>query len=125
MFAVKSNARAGAKLLSEVTGWSVTNVGFLTALGGATTTAVMLFVGWHSDRRKERYLHLAGMIALMAASAAAMALLSGPMALAPNPSPVPQLESPSGHDGNDRRVSAMAVSERHSLSRRGNPPSAS
>jgi len=70
---------SGPKLLSDATGWSVTNVGFLTAFGGVTTTAVMLFVGWHSDRRKERYLHVAGMTALAAASAAAMALSSGPI----------------------------------------------
>ena len=71
---------SGPKLLSDATGWSVANVGFLTAFGGATTTAVMLFVGWHSDRRKERYLHMAGMTALTAVSAAAMALSSGPIA---------------------------------------------
>lgn len=68
------------KLLSLVTGWSVTTIGLVTAIGGATTAAAMLLIGWNSDRVRERYLHLAAMIGGAAASAAALALLNGPTA---------------------------------------------
>src|SRR5205085_4396623 len=54
--------------------------GLLTALGGLLATAAMLFVGWRSDRRRERRLHLTAVIGLTAASVAAMALASGPIA---------------------------------------------
>jgi ACS family tartrate transporter-like MFS transporter len=67
------------KLLVDATGWSVASVGFLIAFGGVTTTAITLFVGWHSDHRNERYLHLAAVIGFTAASAVAMALMTGPI----------------------------------------------
>lgn len=73
---------SGPKLLLVATGWSVSTIGLLTAFGGATTAAAMLFIGWNCDRLGERYLHLAAIIGLSAASAAALALLSGPTATA-------------------------------------------
>src|SRR5207253_589272 len=73
-------AFSAPKLLMQATGWSATDVGLLTALGGLLATAAMLFVGWRSDRRRERRLHLTAVIGLTAASVAAMALASGPIA---------------------------------------------
>ncbi len=67
------------KLLIEATGWSVANVGYLVGFGGLTSAAGMLLVGWRSDRRNERYLHLAGVIALATIGAAAMAWIPGPI----------------------------------------------
>jgi ACS family tartrate transporter-like MFS transporter len=44
-------------ILQEVTGWSVTNVGYLVACFGLAGAAGMLLNSAHSDRRGERTLH--------------------------------------------------------------------
>jgi ACS family tartrate transporter-like MFS transporter len=67
------------KLLVAATGWSAGQVGWLTALGGVLSTAAMLFLGWNSDRKRERYLHLAAIIGLTGASIAGLALAGGPL----------------------------------------------
>jgi ACS family tartrate transporter-like MFS transporter len=60
-------------LLSGATHLDATRVGFIVAAGGALAATTMIFNGWHSDRRGERYLHLALPITL---SALAFAVLS-------------------------------------------------
>lgn len=70
-------AFSAPKLLIAATGWSAAKVGWLSALGGVLSTATMLFVGWNSDRRAERYLHLAVVIGLTAAGVAVMAFSGG------------------------------------------------
>jgi ACS family tartrate transporter-like MFS transporter len=44
-------------ILQQVTGWTVTNVGFLIAGFGLAGAAAMLLNGAHSDRTGERALH--------------------------------------------------------------------
>jgi ACS family tartrate transporter-like MFS transporter len=46
-------------LLSGATHFDAAGVGFIVAAGGALAAATMIFNGWHSDRRGERYLHMA------------------------------------------------------------------
>jgi ACS family tartrate transporter-like MFS transporter len=53
-------------MLSGATHLDATWVGFIVATGGALSAAAMIFNGWHSDRRGERYLHLALPLALCA-----------------------------------------------------------
>ncbi len=65
---------SGPKILIEATGWSVTDVGFLVACGGLLSTIAMLLTGWHSDRHRERHLHIAAMAVFTVISAAGMAL---------------------------------------------------
>jgi ACS family tartrate transporter-like MFS transporter len=60
-------------LLSGATHLDAAGVGFIVAAGGALAAATMIFNGWHSDRRGERYLHVALPLAL---SALAFAVLS-------------------------------------------------
>jgi MFS transporter, ACS family, tartrate transporter len=71
---------SGPKILVSATGWSVTHVGYLIACGGGMSTAAMLAAGWHSDRRRERHLHLTAMIVIAAVAVVGMALapLMGP-----------------------------------------------
>ena len=56
----------------------MTNVGILISLSGVATTAVMLALGWNSDRCCERYLHLVGAICISALCAGTMALTISP-----------------------------------------------
>lgn len=44
-------------LLSEATGWSTTNVGYLVSLGGLAGAIAILFAGNYSDRRGDRFLN--------------------------------------------------------------------
>lgn len=69
---------SGPRLLIDATGWSMTNVGILISLSGVATTAVMLALGWNSDRCCERYLHLVGAICISALCAGTMALTISP-----------------------------------------------
>jgi ACS family tartrate transporter-like MFS transporter len=68
-------------VLQAATGLSTQNVGLLTAAGGLTGAAGMLFIGWHSDLRRERYLHLAVPLLLVAACFAVMAFVQVPVAV--------------------------------------------
>jgi ACS family tartrate transporter-like MFS transporter len=47
------------QLLSGATHLNATWVGFIVAAGGALSAVAMIVTGWHSDRKAERYLHLA------------------------------------------------------------------
>ena len=69
---------SGPKILVEATGWSVTDVGFLVACGGLLSTIAMLFTGWHSDRRRERHVHIAAMSMFTVLAAVGMAMAVSP-----------------------------------------------
>jgi len=64
-------------VLQGATGLSIGNVGFLTAAGGLTGAAGMIFIGWHGDLRRERYLHLAVPLMVVAGCFAVMAFGHG------------------------------------------------
>jgi ACS family tartrate transporter-like MFS transporter len=66
-------------VLQAATGLSTGNVGFLVSAGGLTGAAGMMFIGWHSDLRRERYLHLAVPLVLVAACFGVMAFGHGPL----------------------------------------------
>ena len=65
------------KLLMQVSGWSLGTVGFAAALANIPTVLLMLWVCWHSDRRRAPHLHMAAMIALNAIGALGMAWAFG------------------------------------------------
>lgn len=69
---------SGPALLIAATGWSMTRVGLLLALGGALTLVAMLILGWSSDRFRERTLHMTGAIVLAAVAVAALSKASTP-----------------------------------------------
>lgn len=58
---------SGPAILLEVTGWSVTQVGFLTAAMGIAGAASMLFAAASSDRSGDRGLHCIVLCCVMAA----------------------------------------------------------
>ena len=66
-------------VLQGATGLSTTHVGFLVSAGGLAGAAGMIFIGWHADLRRERYLHLAVPLMIVAACFAVMAFAHGPM----------------------------------------------
>ena len=47
------------QILGHATGLGPATVGYVVAAGGILGAAAMLFCGWHSDYRKERFVHLA------------------------------------------------------------------
>jgi ACS family tartrate transporter-like MFS transporter len=61
-------------LLQGATQLDVTGVGYLIAGVAALGAVSMITAGWHSDRRRERHLHLAVYLLFMAAAFAAMGL---------------------------------------------------
>ena len=61
-------------LLSGATHLDATRVGLIVAAGGALSAVAMIFNGWHSDRRGERYLHLAFPLVLCALGFMALGL---------------------------------------------------
>jgi ACS family tartrate transporter-like MFS transporter len=61
-------------VLSGATHLNATWVGFIVAAGGALSAAAMIFNGWHSDRRGERYLHVALPLAMCALGFLALGL---------------------------------------------------
>jgi ACS family tartrate transporter-like MFS transporter len=61
-------------LLSGATHLDATWVGFIVAAGGVLSAGAMIFNGWHSDLRGERYLHLAFPLALCAFAFTALGL---------------------------------------------------
>ena len=63
-------------ILKEATGLDPAHVGYLIAAGGIAGALGMAAAGWSSDRMRERYLHLAAPLVLVAACFAVMA--SGP-----------------------------------------------
>lgn len=78
--AILAISYSGPTLLMEATGWSVTRVGLLLALGGAFTLIAMLVIGWSSDRFRERALHMVGLILLAAVSVVLLARATEPSA---------------------------------------------
>ena len=44
-------------VLQGVTKWNPTDVGFVVSFAWMFGALVMVWVGWHSDRRRERYVH--------------------------------------------------------------------
>jgi ACS family tartrate transporter-like MFS transporter len=58
-------------------------VGYIVAFGGALGAAAMVFNGWSSDRRSERYLHLATPLALSALAYGIMSLITAPAVVVP------------------------------------------
>lgn len=69
---------SGPAVLQAATHLSTGNVGFVVALGGLTGAAGMIFIGWHSDLRRERYLHLAVPLVIVAGCFAVMAFATAP-----------------------------------------------
>lgn len=61
---------------------STARVGYLVALGGLLGALAMLLLGWHSDHRRERHLHVAAPLAVLAASYAAIGLAPSPWMIA-------------------------------------------
>ncbi len=66
-------------VLRGATGLDPAHVGYLVAAGGLTGAVGMAFVGWSSDRRGERYLHLAVPLVAVAGAFAVIAWSPGPM----------------------------------------------
>ena len=62
--------------LVQATHLDANEVGFLVAVGGLLGAASMLLNSWHSDRTRERYLHLALPLMFMAVAFAVMGLAS-------------------------------------------------
>jgi ACS family tartrate transporter-like MFS transporter len=58
-------------------------VGYIVAVGGVLGAAAMIYNGWSSDRRSERYLHLATPLALSALAYGIMSLISAPAVVVP------------------------------------------
>ena len=69
-------------VLRAATGLSIQNVGLLVAAGGLTGAAGMIFIGWHSDLRRERYLHLAAPLLVVAGCFGVMAFAHSPVVVA-------------------------------------------
>jgi ACS family tartrate transporter-like MFS transporter len=68
-------------ILKAATALDAAQVGYLVAAGGLTGAAGMAFVGWSSDRRGERYLHLAIPLVAVAGAFAVIAWSPGPVAV--------------------------------------------
>jgi ACS family tartrate transporter-like MFS transporter len=66
-------------VLQAATGLGVNAVGLLVSAGGLAGAAGMIFIGWHSDLRRERYLHLATPLLIVAGCFAVMAFGHGPI----------------------------------------------
>jgi ACS family tartrate transporter-like MFS transporter len=66
-------------LLGDATRLGATWVGYIVAVGGLLASAAMIFNGWHSDRRGERYLHLAVPLALCALAFAVLSVTRSPV----------------------------------------------
>ena len=66
------------EVLRSVTHLSPGGIGALVAVSGLGGACAMLFNGWHSDLRGERYVHLAAPLAIQAAAFAVMAFAHSP-----------------------------------------------
>jgi ACS family tartrate transporter-like MFS transporter len=65
-------------VLQAATQWSTTRVAFVISLTGLLGALSMVFTGWHSDRRRERYFHTAIPLALMAGAFLVMGRATAP-----------------------------------------------
>lgn len=70
-------------IIQQITGFSNTKVGFVIAILGLLATASMLLNGIHSDRTKERYLHIAVPVLLMVAAFLVCGVSAAPIAVLP------------------------------------------
>jgi ACS family tartrate transporter-like MFS transporter len=70
-------------VIQGTTQWSATQVGFVVSLTGVLGALAMVLNGWHSDRSRERHLHTAIPLALMAAAFAAMGSSIAPWIVVP------------------------------------------
>jgi ACS family tartrate transporter-like MFS transporter len=69
---------SGPAVLQDATHLSAGRVGLLVAAGGLTGAVGMILIGWHSDLKRERYLHLAMPLVLVAGCFAVMAFSHSP-----------------------------------------------
>jgi ACS family tartrate transporter-like MFS transporter len=74
-------ALSAPTVLKAATALDAAQVGYLIAAGGLIGAAGMAFVGWSSDRRGERYLHLAVPLVAAAACFAVIAWAPSPAAV--------------------------------------------
>ena len=74
-------ALSAPAVLKQATGLDAAQVGCLVAAGGLIGAVGMGFIGWSSDRRGERYLHLAIPLVAAAAAFAVIAWSPGPVAV--------------------------------------------
>jgi ACS family tartrate transporter-like MFS transporter len=70
-------------VLQGATQWSATRVGVVMSLSALLGALAMVLNGWHSDRRRERYLHAAIPLGLMAGAFLAIGLSTGPWIVVP------------------------------------------
>jgi ACS family tartrate transporter-like MFS transporter len=70
-------------VLQGATQWSATTVGFVMSLSALLGALAMVLNGWHSDRRRERYLHTAVPLVLMAGAFLAIGLSTAPWIVVP------------------------------------------
>jgi ACS family tartrate transporter-like MFS transporter len=66
------------EILKQATGLDTTRVGYVIAVGGLLGAVAMITLGWHSDLRKERFLHLVFPILMMALAYGILALTRDP-----------------------------------------------
>lgn len=66
-------------ILAEQTGLGTAAVGQLVTIGGITGAIVLLALGWHSDRRQERFWHLLLPWALVGLAFVVLALTASPV----------------------------------------------
>ena len=71
-------ALSAPEILKQATGLGTTVVGYVIATGGLLGAVAMLVFGWHSDLRKERFLHLVIPILLMALAYGVLAITRDP-----------------------------------------------
>jgi ACS family tartrate transporter-like MFS transporter len=67
------------QLLGGATHLSVAKVGYLVAAGGILGAAAMILAGWHSDYRRERFLHLAIPLLTSGLGYAVLSIASDPL----------------------------------------------
>jgi MFS transporter, ACS family, tartrate transporter len=70
-------------VIQQATQWSATQVGFVVSLSGLLGALAMVLNGWHSDRSRERHLHTAIPLALMAAAVAVIGSSNAPWIVVP------------------------------------------
>jgi ACS family tartrate transporter-like MFS transporter len=66
------------ELLQRATGLDTSMIGYVVAAGGLLGGVVMIAFGWHSDRRQERFFHLALPLATSALAYGTLALTHDP-----------------------------------------------
>ena len=65
-------------IIAAKTGMDITRIGQFTVVGGLIGVAMLLGLGWHSDRRQERYWHMLVPWAIVAAAFALLSLAKSP-----------------------------------------------